>query len=47
MSKTEDKIMMKCASPNLVKCHDVYKNMDLKIIVMEYCNRGTLDEYIK
>lgn len=46
LSHNEDKMMLKCNSPYLVKCFDVFKNEDLKIIVMEYCNRGTLTEYL-
>ena len=46
LSKTEDKMMRRCSSTNLVKCHDVYLNEDIKIIVMEYCNGGTLDEFL-
>ena len=38
--------MSSCNSPNLVKCHDVYASMDLKIIVMEYCNGGDLDTFL-
>ena len=47
LSRTEDQMMMKCSSSNLVKCYEVFANMDLKIIVMEYCNKGTLENYIK
>ena len=36
-----------CDSPYLIKCLDVYENDDLKIIIMEFCNGGTLESYIK
>lgn len=39
--------MTACNSPNLVKCLDVYENADLKIIVTEYCNGGTLFDFIE
>jgi serine/threonine protein kinase len=38
--------MEMCNSPYLIKCLDVYENQDLKIIVMEFCNGGTLESYI-
>jgi serine/threonine protein kinase len=38
--------MAMCNNLNLVKCYDVYENDDLKIIVMEFCNGGTLERYI-
>lgn len=39
--------MQKCNSENLIKCYDVYENKSLKIMVIEYCNGGTLDDEIK
>jgi serine/threonine protein kinase len=40
-------MMVRCNSPYLAKCFDVFRNNDLKIIVMEFCNRGTLTKYIE
>ena len=34
--------MDKCDSPNVVRCISVLQSKDIKLIVMEYCNRGDL-----
>ena len=47
LAKSEDVNMRKFDHPNLVKCHDVYENKDLKIITMEYCSGNTLYAYVK
>ena len=47
LSRTEDLLMERCDSPNVVKCFDVFLNQDLKFIVMEFCNRGNLEDEIK
>ena len=47
LSQTEDLMMIKCDSPNVVKCLDVFQNKDIKIIVMEYCNQGSLEDELK
>ena len=43
----EDKMMNQCDNPNLVRCFEVYQNEKLKVIVMEYCNRGNLESYLE
>lgn len=44
LAKTESEMMMKCDSPHVMKCYDVYENKDLKIMMIEYCNGGTLSD---
>lgn len=39
-------MMRICNSPNLVKCYDVYENEELKLMMVEYCNGGSLQDYI-
>ena len=39
-------MMRICNSPNLVKCYDVYENEELKLMMLEYCNGGSLQDYI-
>ena len=39
--------MRMCANRNIVQCYQVFQNQSLKIIVMEYCEGGTLQEYIR
>lgn len=46
MAKTESEMMMKCDSPHVMKCYDVYENKDLKIMMIEYCNGGTLADML-
>lgn len=46
LSQTESLMMEKCCSPHLIKCFDVYENRTLKIMVLEYCAGGTLQNYI-
>jgi serine/threonine protein kinase len=46
LSESEPKLMYQCNSPNLVKCYDVFRNEDLKVLVLEYCNGGTLQAEI-
>ena len=38
---------MICESDNVVKCYNVYENKALKIIVMEFCNGGELQQEIR
>jgi serine/threonine protein kinase len=47
LSENEDKMMLICNNANLVKCFDVYLNKDLKLIIMEYCDGGTLEDYLQ
>lgn len=37
---------MRCDSNNVMKCYDVYENTDLKIMMIEYCNEGTLADML-
>lgn len=39
--------MQLCNSPNLIKCYDIYENKELKVLIMEYCNQGTLSDELK
>jgi hypothetical protein len=38
--------MFQCENPNLIKCFDVYRNDDLKIMIIEFCNGKTLQAEI-
>lgn len=46
LCRTESQLMMQCDSDNVVRCYDVYENKALKIMIIEYCNGGTLQEEI-
>ena len=35
-----------CNSPHLIKFYDVYRNKELKVLVIEYCNGNTLQKEI-
>jgi serine/threonine-protein kinase ULK/ATG1 len=43
----EIKIMKSISSPNVVAILDVQKTANNLYIVMEYCNQGTLEEYMR
>ena len=42
LAKTESEMMAICDSPHILKCYDVYENEDLIVMMIEYCNEGTL-----
>ena len=44
LCRTESSLMLKCNSEHVVACYDVYENVSLKIIVMEFCNGGNLQK---
>lgn len=46
LAKTESEMMMQVDSDHVMKCYDVYENKWLKIMIIEYCNGGTLSEEI-
>lgn len=39
--------MMKCNSPNVLKCYEILQNKQVKILVLEYCSGKSLEEYCK
>ncbi len=39
--------MRKCHSAFVVKLYDSYENTKCKILIMEYCKHGGLDNYIE
>jgi serine/threonine protein kinase len=45
--KEESKIMMRFNNPNLLKCYECFENRDLKLMVIEYCENGSLQEKIE
>lgn len=47
LAVSEPQLMMQCNSPNLIKCFDIYENKDLKVLIMEYCEGKTLEEYLQ
>jgi serine/threonine protein kinase len=46
LCESEPRLMFECNSPNLIKCLDVYRNDDLKVLVLEYCSGATLQKEI-
>ncbi len=42
LAKTESELMMRVHSDHVMKLFDVYENKWLKIMVIEFCNGGTL-----
>jgi serine/threonine protein kinase len=42
LCESEPRLMYQFNSRNLIKCYDVYRNDDLKILILEYCNGSTL-----
>ena len=44
--QSESRLMMKCDSPNIIKCHQSFENADLKIMIIDFCNSGNLQEEI-
>jgi serine/threonine protein kinase len=45
--KDEENNMRKCKSAYILKLYESYSNEKCKVLVLEYCNGGTLEEYIK
>jgi len=45
--RTEEILLKKCHSANVIKLYDVMQNDRCKVLVLEYCNGGGLDSYIK
>jgi serine/threonine protein kinase len=39
--------MMRFNNPNLLKCYECFENRDLKLMVIEYCENGSLQEKIE
>jgi hypothetical protein len=39
--------MMEFDSPHILKCYESFENSDIKLIIIEYCNEGTLKEKIQ
>jgi len=33
--------------PNIMKCYDIYQQEDWCYIMTEYCNEGTLSDFIR
>ena len=44
LCESEPRLMYQFNSPNLMKCFDVYRNEDLKVLILEYCNGPTLQK---
>ena len=42
LAQTESRIMMEFDSPHILKCYESFENSDLKLMIIEYCNEGTL-----
>jgi serine/threonine protein kinase len=47
LAQTESRIMMEFDSPHILKCYESFENSDIKLIIIEYCNEGTLKEKIQ
>lgn len=46
LMQSEIKVLQACNSENIVKYHDSFEDEGIYSIVMEYCNRGDLEEYV-
>lgn len=46
LARTESEIMSMLKSDHIMKCFDVYENKCMKIMMIEYCNGGTLYDII-
>lgn len=44
LAKTESELMMRVHSDHVMKLFDVYENKWLKIMMIEFCNGGTLSQ---
>lgn len=44
LCESEPRLMYQFNSPNLMKCYDVFRNDDLKVLILEYCNGPTLQK---
>lgn len=44
--ETEEVLMKKCHSAFVVKLYDSFENQRCKVLVMEYCRHGGLDNFI-
>lgn len=44
--QTEEVLMKKCHSAFVVKLYDCYENQRCKVLIMEYCRHGGLDNFI-
>lgn len=40
-------MMTICDSPHTIKCYDVYENESLKLMLMEYCKDGDLEQEVR
>jgi serine/threonine protein kinase len=44
--QSEEDLLKKCHSANVIKLYDVFENKKCKVLVLEYCSGGGLDSYI-
>lgn len=44
---TEVTLMMNCDNPNILKCLDLLENEKYRVVVLEYCDGGSLYDLIK
>lgn len=47
MLESEIKVLKSCESPNIVKLYDMKKTSNNYYLVLEYCNDGDLESYLK
>lgn len=40
-------MLKNCESPNIIKLYDMKKTNNNFYLIMEYCNDGDLDSYVK
>jgi serine/threonine protein kinase len=44
---TEESHLRKCHSAHIIKVIDSFENDNCKVIILEYCNSGTLQDYLR
>lgn len=44
--RNEPALMQQCDSPNVLRCWEIFENESLKVLILEYCNGHTLQEFL-
>jgi serine/threonine protein kinase len=47
LAQTEPELMQSCDSNYVLKCFSIYKNEDLKVLILEFCNGKTLHQELQ
>lgn len=43
----EIKVLKTCDNPNIIKLYDIKKTSNNVYVILEYCNEGDFDQYVK